>query len=69
MNDQQFLEKLWDALLSREPETIRKAFANLDGQNQKVVLAHLQKMTSEPGWHHEQIASARAALKALSQEG
>ena len=69
MDNPIFLEKQWDALLSREPKAVRKAFANLDGQSKKAVLEHLQKMISESGWHHEQVASARAALKTLSQEG
>ena len=69
MKDPLFLEKQWNALLSRDPRTIRKAFGQLDKQSQEAVLEHLQKMINEPGWHHEQVASARAALKALSQKG
>lgn len=60
-----FLEKTWDALLSRETEQIQSTYLSLDGQNQRVVLEHLKKMVSEPGWHPEQMTSARAALDAI----
>ncbi len=59
------LEQLWEELLSRQPGTIKAAFASLNPSNQKVVLAHLQRMVSEPGWQPEQILSARAALDVL----
>lgn len=58
-----FLEQVWDDLLSRDPEKIRARFATLDRQNQTTVLAHLARMTSEPGWHAEQVASAALALE------
>ncbi len=60
------LEKLWDQLLSRSPERIRSAFASLDEPSQQAVIAHLQRMASEAGWHPEQVISARAALDALA---
>jgi hypothetical protein len=63
-----FLEKTWDALLSREPQRIRQTFAGLDGNSQHVVLEHLKKMVSESGWQPEQVLSARAALEALEPE-
>jgi hypothetical protein len=59
------LEQLWEELLSRQPGTIKAAFASLNPSNQKVVLAHLQRMVSEPGWQPEQNLSARAALDVL----
>lgn len=62
------LEILWDALLSREPERIRAAFAGLDAGGQADVLAHLKRMASEEGWHAEQRASSLAALTAIGQE-
>lgn len=61
------LEALWDALLSREADLIRQAFNALRAEEKKAILAHLKRMTSEPGWHPEQVASARAALEALKQ--
>ena len=59
------IEDLWDALLSRQPEQVRAAFRSLEPDLQHSVLAHLQRMTSEPGWHLEQRLSAQAALDAL----
>jgi hypothetical protein len=61
-----FLEKTWDGLLSREKEKIQQTFLSLDAQNQHVVLEHLKKMASEPGWHAEQVKSANVALEAIS---
>lgn len=68
MNDASFLEKTWDALLSREPDRIRKSYQSLDPASRQEVLDHLHKMVSEPGWHSEQIKSASAALKALEKD-
>ena len=59
------IENLWDHLLSRQPELIRAAFQSLAPQEQQDVLAHLQRMVSETGWHPEQIASAQAALDSI----
>lgn len=64
-NLEAFLEKTWNGLLSRETELIQTTYLGLDANNQRVVLEHLMKMTSETGWHAEQIASARAALTAI----
>ena len=61
------LEPIWDSLLSRDPEEIRRKFSELDADSKKVVLGHLQTMVNESGWHPEQVASARIALEALSQ--
>ncbi len=60
------LEYIWDNILSRSPERIRGVFNQLDAASQQEVIAHLQKMISESGWHTEQVASARAALEALA---
>jgi hypothetical protein len=64
-----FLEKTWDALLSREPQRVRQTYASLDPDSQHVVLEHLKKMVSESGWQPEQIISARTALDAIQPEG
>jgi hypothetical protein len=61
-------EMLWDELLSRQPERIREVFDSLDAPSQKIILAHLETMVRETGWHPEQRISARAALHALSNE-
>ncbi len=68
MNESSFLEKTWDAILSRDPERVCKAFLALQAADQAVIMDHLRKMVSEPGWHPEQVISAREALKALEQE-
>ena len=60
------IDNLWDHLLSRQPELVRAAYQSLTPAEQQDVLAHLQCMVSEPGWHPEQIASAQAALDALA---
>ena len=59
------LERLWDGLLSREPEQIQLAFSRLTSGEQADVRAHLLRMVTDPGWHPEQRASALAALKSL----
>lgn len=64
-NLEAFLEKTWNGLLSRESELIQQTYLSLDANNQRVVLEHLKKMTSETGWHTEQVTSARAALDAI----
>jgi hypothetical protein len=61
------LELFWNAMLSRVPERARSAYATLDVEEKQAVLAHLQRMTSEPGWHPEQVRSAQAALEALQE--
>jgi hypothetical protein len=63
MSDQ--LEQMWDKILSRQPEEVRKAFHNLDILEQQAILEHLKCMANEPGWHIEQRISAQAALAAL----
>jgi hypothetical protein len=65
-NLEAFLEKTWNGLLSRESELIQQTYLSLDTNNQRVVLEHLKKMTSETGWHPEQVTSARAALDAIT---
>ena len=58
-------EDLWDQILSRQAESVRSAFASLSPQEQSAVLAHLHRMSEEPGWHLEQQKSAQAALQIL----
>lgn len=59
------LDTLWGNLLSRQPELIRAAFETLGATEQQSVLAHLDRMDSETGWHTEQRSSAQAALQVL----
>jgi hypothetical protein len=58
-------EAFWDAILSRDPNQIRAAFAPLGRAEKQAVMQHLFRMATEPGWHPEQRLSARTALKAL----
>jgi hypothetical protein len=60
-------EDFWDAILSRQPALIRKACETLSEEERQALLAHLRRMTSEPGWHPEQTASALAALQAFEK--
>ena len=66
MNSLDEIERLWDNLLSRQPERVRAAYESLSAEEQSGVLAHLQRMAEEEGWHAEQRLSARAALEALA---
>ena len=60
-----FLEKSWDDLLSRNKDRIIARYGSLDAGSQKTVLNHLHRMTTESGWHPEQVKSAHSALQAL----
>jgi hypothetical protein len=59
------LELLWDALLSHDPERIMDAYKKLHPDDRPGILMHLERMTSEEGWHIEQIQSARVALEVI----
>lgn len=60
------IEDFWAAILSREPEQIREAYASLpNADEQQAVLAHLTRMVTEPDWAEPQRISAQAALDAL----
>ncbi len=61
----EYLEEIWDAILSRQPDLIRQAYKDLDQASQKVVVAHLHRMVSEPDWHPEQQVSAKIALEVI----
>lgn len=62
------IETLWDHLLSRQPALIQTAYQSLTPTEQNDVLAHLQRMISEDGWHPEQVQSAQAAVNAIRGE-
>ena len=59
------IETLWEGLLSRDPQQIQNTYQTLSSQEQQSVLTHLKRMITEPGWHAEQLASAKAALDVL----
>jgi hypothetical protein len=56
---------IWTELLSREESRIRTAFQQLNQTEKITARAHLIKMTTESGWHLEQIHSAQIALDAI----
>ncbi len=58
-------EILWEQILSRDPDQVRTAFFALDKETQLYVSAHLLAMTSEEGWHPEQVISAQKALASI----
>lgn len=64
----EYLERIWSELLSREPGKIRLAYNTLDTDSQQEVLGHLNRMATEDGWHPEQVLSARIALETLEME-
>jgi len=65
MNSLSNLESLWEDLLSRQSERVLLAFCSLATEEQSAIVAHLQRMASETGWHSEQQRSASAALTIL----
>lgn len=58
-------EQSWEAILSRQPDAIRRAFLHLDDASRESVMAHLHKMATEEGWQAEQANSARIAMDTL----
>jgi len=58
-------EQIWEAILSRQPDVIRRAFLQLDEASRASVMAHLHKMAVGEGWQAEQSNSARIAIDAL----
>lgn len=63
--DNQDLQDIWDALLSRQAERVLAMYNSLGSRDKERVLAHLMRMSTESGWHPEQRASAIAALAAI----
>jgi hypothetical protein len=61
------VEQLWDNLLSRELEKIKSSFQHLDQTDRIAVIEHLNRMTTEDGWHPEQKKSAQIALQEIEE--
>ena len=61
----EYLEQLWNDLLSRQTDLIQAAYDSLDSPSRKTVFTHLEHMANDPGWQPEQRESAIAALQAL----
>jgi hypothetical protein len=59
------LTQFWDALFSRQPERIRQVVVQLDSATRSALIAHLQRMVTEPDWQPVQRDSAQAALDAI----
>jgi hypothetical protein len=58
-------EVLWEAILSRDIPRILESWHALNPEERTSLLAHLECMVSEDGWHPEQVISARCALDAI----
>ncbi len=56
---------IWTEILSRQRDRIRTAFKSLQANEKITVRAHLIRMTSEDGWHPEQVRSASIAIEAI----
>ncbi len=61
------IDQLWDNILSRDPILIKKTYEESNKIERKAIRSHLIKMSSEPGWHIEQIKSAEAAIKIIAE--
>ncbi len=57
----------WEEILSRQTKRIRACYLGLETEEREAVLAHLQRMTSEPDWHPAQEESAQIALQAIRE--
>jgi len=61
------IDEFWEQVLSRDNESIRKAFDALDRNDRRNLTVHLQKMATETGWQPEQRKSAQLALDAIKE--
>ncbi len=69
MNDlNNYLEEIWEALLSRDALRIRSTYNQMTVDEQQAVLTHLKRMKNEPGWHTEQRISAQIAVEVLAPD-
>ena len=61
------LEIFWNAVLSRQPQRIRRAVKPLDKPARAALVAHLESMVSEEGWLPQQRESAQTALDVIRE--
>lgn len=61
-------EIFWTEILSRQAEHVHAAYSALPEEEKIAILIHLKKMTTEPGWHPEQVESASTALEILEEK-
>lgn len=59
------VEIFWDNLLSRSSDRILTEINKLSPGDLDLVTKHLEKMSTEPGWHEEQKISAEYALSII----
>ena len=62
-----YLERIWDGILSEDENKILDTFQELSKADKDTVIKHLKKMTTEEGWLPVQIKSASKALDVLKQ--
>jgi hypothetical protein len=60
-------EWIWDGILSRNPQLIRKTWLKLSEDEQKSVLGHLIDMANKPGWMTAQQGSAKVAVNVIAE--
>jgi hypothetical protein len=58
----------WEALLSSDPDRIRRAWRGLTAEEAQAVRAHLKKMAEEPGWQPIQQQAAADALRVIAEQ-
>jgi len=59
-------EVFWEALLSSDPERIRRAWSRLTAAEAHIVWEHLQDMADGPGWQPVQQQAALDALRVVT---
>ena len=69
MTNADWLEDLWDNILSEDPTRIVAKWRELNAEEQGAIWEHLNKMTTEEGWADVQRESAQAAINALKEAG
>jgi NADH:ubiquinone oxidoreductase subunit E len=62
------LETFWEHILSHSSERIFAAYEALNEEEQNAILAHLERMSTEPGWQPDQVISANAALRSIARK-
>jgi hypothetical protein len=60
-------EDLWSAVLSQKKDEINRVLKILDVDSYQDIKNHLEKMTSEDGWHPSQKSSASFALRIIEE--
>jgi hypothetical protein len=59
------LEQFWSAVLSRQPQRIRRAVRPLNAAARRALLEHLERMIREEGWLPQQRDSAQTAREII----